>query len=113
MRRWSRITLSQATINLMIGYDPPASSAPDPNDPQAGNAAVDAGIPVSRAAVVEALSCTLILLSSCLSSDEVEVKWVMNLRQMGARVGLRAAPPPQLSPLRSASGWPGRRIATD
>uniref|UniRef100_A0A3Q4AGS0 C2 domain-containing protein n=1 Tax=Mola mola TaxID=94237 RepID=A0A3Q4AGS0_MOLML len=33
-----------ATINLMIGYDPPANSAPDPNDPQAGDAAMDAGM---------------------------------------------------------------------
>lgn len=35
--------LFQATINLMIGYDPPAGSVPDPNDPQAGDATVDAG----------------------------------------------------------------------
>lgn len=28
----------------MIGYDPPANSAPDPNDPQAGDAAMDAGM---------------------------------------------------------------------
>ncbi|XP_023128999.2 myoferlin isoform X1 [Amphiprion ocellaris] len=31
-----------ATINLVIGYDPPANAAPNPNDPQAGDAAVDA-----------------------------------------------------------------------
>lgn len=35
--------LFQATINLMIGYDPPAGSVPDPNDPQAGDATVDTG----------------------------------------------------------------------
>lgn len=28
----------------MIGYDPPANSTPNPNDPQAGDATVDAGI---------------------------------------------------------------------
>ncbi|XP_045925077.1 myoferlin-like [Micropterus dolomieu] len=32
-----------ATINLVIGYDPPASAVPNPNDPQAGDATVDAG----------------------------------------------------------------------
>uniref|UniRef100_H3C6P9 Myoferlin n=1 Tax=Tetraodon nigroviridis TaxID=99883 RepID=H3C6P9_TETNG len=32
-----------ATINLMIGYDPPANSTPDPSDPQDGNATVDTG----------------------------------------------------------------------
>ncbi|KAM7381891.1 hypothetical protein PAMA_012647 [Pampus argenteus] len=32
-----------ATINLVIGYDPPANAAPNPNDPQAGDATVDAG----------------------------------------------------------------------
>ncbi|XP_028288019.1 myoferlin-like isoform X2 [Parambassis ranga] len=32
-----------ATINLVIGYDPPANAAPNPSDPQAGNATVDAG----------------------------------------------------------------------
>ncbi|XP_011602470.1 myoferlin-like isoform X3 [Takifugu rubripes] len=32
-----------ATINLMIGYDPPANSTPDPNDPQDGNTTVDTG----------------------------------------------------------------------
>ncbi|XP_040924277.1 myoferlin isoform X2 [Betta splendens] len=32
-----------ATINLVIGYDPPANAAPSPNDPQAGGAAVDGG----------------------------------------------------------------------
>lgn len=88
----------------MIGYDPPANSTPVPNDPQDGNAAVETGIPVSSAAVVKALFCALIPSSSCLSSDKVEVKWVMNLHQMGARVGLRAAPHLRLSPLRSASG---------
>ncbi|XP_067344047.1 myoferlin-like isoform X2 [Channa argus] len=32
-----------ATVNLVIGYDPPANAPPNPNDPQAGDAAVDAG----------------------------------------------------------------------
>ncbi|KAK2820769.1 hypothetical protein Q5P01_023728 [Channa striata] len=32
-----------ATINLVIGYDPPANALPNPNDPQAGDATVDAG----------------------------------------------------------------------
>lgn len=98
----------------MISYDPPANSTPDPNNPQDGSATVDTGIPVITA-VVKALFffCTLILSSSGLSSDEVEVKWVMNLPQMGARAVLQAAPYPQLSPLCSASSWPGRRIATD
>lgn len=49
------MTLLQATINLMIGYDPPPNATPDPNDPQDGNAAVETGIPVSSAAVVKAL----------------------------------------------------------
>lgn len=35
--------LLQGTINLMIGYDPPANAAPDLNDPDAGDAAADAG----------------------------------------------------------------------
>lgn len=33
----------QATIDLMIGYDPPANAAPNLNDPDAGDATVDAG----------------------------------------------------------------------
>ncbi|XP_040885259.1 myoferlin-like isoform X5 [Toxotes jaculatrix] len=32
-----------ATINLVIGYDPPASAVPNPNDPQAGDATMDTG----------------------------------------------------------------------
>ncbi|XP_037611172.1 myoferlin-like isoform X4 [Sebastes umbrosus] len=32
-----------ATIDLVIGYDPPANAAPNVNDPQAGDASVDAG----------------------------------------------------------------------
>uniref|UniRef100_A0A671U1H0 Myoferlin n=1 Tax=Sparus aurata TaxID=8175 RepID=A0A671U1H0_SPAAU len=32
-----------ATINLVIGYDPPPNAAPNLNDPQAGDATVDAG----------------------------------------------------------------------
>ncbi|XP_042364022.1 myoferlin-like isoform X2 [Plectropomus leopardus] len=32
-----------ATIDLVIGYDPPASATPNLNDPQAGDATVDAG----------------------------------------------------------------------
>ncbi|XP_028332943.1 myoferlin-like isoform X2 [Gouania willdenowi] len=32
-----------ATINLVIGYDPPANAAPNPNDPQAGDVTVDSG----------------------------------------------------------------------
>ncbi|KAG7226386.1 hypothetical protein INR49_013797 [Caranx melampygus] len=32
-----------ATINLTIAYDPPASAIPNPNDPQAGDAAADGG----------------------------------------------------------------------
>ncbi|XP_032429268.1 myoferlin isoform X2 [Xiphophorus hellerii] len=32
-----------ATIDLVVAYDPPASAVPNPNDPQDGNAAVDAG----------------------------------------------------------------------
>ncbi|XP_078135621.1 myoferlin-like isoform X2 [Sander vitreus] len=32
-----------ATINLVIGYDPPANAAPNLNDPLAGDATVDAG----------------------------------------------------------------------
>uniref|UniRef100_A0A3B4WEX9 Myoferlin n=1 Tax=Seriola lalandi dorsalis TaxID=1841481 RepID=A0A3B4WEX9_SERLL len=32
-----------ATINLAIAYDPPAGAIPNPNDPQAGDATVDAG----------------------------------------------------------------------
>lgn len=34
----------QGTINLSIAYDPPASAIPNPNDPQAGDAAVDGGM---------------------------------------------------------------------
>lgn len=33
----------QATINLVISYDAPANAAPNPNDPQAGDATVDSG----------------------------------------------------------------------
>uniref|UniRef100_A0A8C4NYT4 C2 domain-containing protein n=1 Tax=Dicentrarchus labrax TaxID=13489 RepID=A0A8C4NYT4_DICLA len=33
-----------ATINLVVGYDPPANAPPNPNDPQAGDTTVDAGI---------------------------------------------------------------------
>uniref|UniRef100_A0A8C3GBK7 Myoferlin n=1 Tax=Cyclopterus lumpus TaxID=8103 RepID=A0A8C3GBK7_CYCLU len=33
-----------ATIDLVIGYDPPANAAPNLNDPQAGDATVDAGM---------------------------------------------------------------------
>lgn len=101
----------------MIGYDPPAGSTPNPNDPQDGNATVDAGIPGSSAAVVKALLFFFFAHSPfhpCLSfDDEVEVEWVMNLHQMGDRAGLRATPRPRPGPLRSASGWPGRRIPTD
>ncbi|KAG8009074.1 Myoferlin, partial [Nibea albiflora] len=32
-----------ATINLMVGYDPPANAMPNPNDPQAEDATVDTG----------------------------------------------------------------------
>ncbi|XP_073345751.1 myoferlin isoform X3 [Pagrus major] len=32
-----------ATINLLIGYDPPPNAAPNLNDPQAGDATMDAG----------------------------------------------------------------------
>ncbi|KAI3365598.1 hypothetical protein L3Q82_010680 [Scortum barcoo] len=32
-----------ATVNLVVGYDPPASAAPNLNDPQAGDATVVAG----------------------------------------------------------------------
>ncbi|KAM4715581.1 myoferlin-like [Anableps anableps] len=32
-----------ATIDLVVAYDPPASAVPNPNDPQDGNATVDAG----------------------------------------------------------------------
>ncbi|XP_056286626.1 myoferlin-like isoform X1 [Pseudoliparis swirei] len=32
-----------ATIDLVIGYDPPANAAPNLNDPQAGDSTVDAG----------------------------------------------------------------------
>ncbi|XP_044194442.1 myoferlin-like isoform X3 [Thunnus albacares] len=32
-----------ATINLVVAYDPPANAAPNPNDPQGGDATVDAG----------------------------------------------------------------------
>ncbi|KAM9837553.1 myoferlin-like [Aulostomus maculatus] len=32
-----------ATIDLVIGYDAPANAAPNPNNPQAGDATVDAG----------------------------------------------------------------------
>lgn len=40
-----RPTISfQATINLVIGYDPPANAAPNPNDPQAGDATTDASM---------------------------------------------------------------------
>ncbi|XP_068162366.1 myoferlin-like isoform X2 [Antennarius striatus] len=31
-----------ATINLVIGYDPPANAIPNPNDPQSGDSTVDA-----------------------------------------------------------------------
>lgn len=34
----------QATINLTVACDAPASSKPNPNDPQAGEATVDAGM---------------------------------------------------------------------
>ncbi len=34
----------QATISLVVGYDPPANAAPNLNDPQAGDATVDAGM---------------------------------------------------------------------
>lgn len=33
----------QATIDLVIAYNSPANAAPNPNDPQAGDAALDAG----------------------------------------------------------------------
>lgn len=36
--------LFQATIDLMIGYDPPANAAPNLNDPDAGDATVDTGM---------------------------------------------------------------------
>lgn len=80
----------------MIGYEPPANSAPDPNDPQDGNTTVDAGIPVSGAAVVKGCFCTLIISSYRLSADEVVVKWVMDHHQMGTKVGLQAPPHPLL-----------------
>ncbi|XP_054605025.1 myoferlin isoform X1 [Nothobranchius furzeri] len=32
-----------ATISFVVGYDPPANTIPNPNDPQAGNVTVDAG----------------------------------------------------------------------
>ncbi|XP_072229894.1 myoferlin-like isoform X2 [Leuresthes tenuis] len=32
-----------ATINLVVAYDPPANAPPNPNDPQGGDATVDAG----------------------------------------------------------------------
>ncbi|XP_035468770.2 myoferlin-like isoform X3 [Scophthalmus maximus] len=32
-----------ATINLVIGYEPPPSAAPNPNDPQEGDTSMDAG----------------------------------------------------------------------
>ncbi|KAM4524314.1 myoferlin-like isoform 2-T2 [Odontesthes bonariensis] len=32
-----------ATINLVVAYDPPANAPPNPNDPQDGDATVDAG----------------------------------------------------------------------
>nr|XP_020461857.1 myoferlin-like [Monopterus albus] len=32
-----------ATINLVVAYDPPPNAAPNPNDPQAGDATVDGG----------------------------------------------------------------------
>lgn len=35
--------LFQATIDLTIGYDPPANAAPNLNDPDAGDTAADAG----------------------------------------------------------------------
>uniref|UniRef100_A0A4W6DL90 Myoferlin n=1 Tax=Lates calcarifer TaxID=8187 RepID=A0A4W6DL90_LATCA len=38
-----------ATINLVIGYDPPANAVPNPNNPQAGDATVDAGMFLSSA----------------------------------------------------------------
>lgn len=38
------IIYSQATINLVIGYDPPANAASNPNDPQAGDATLGAGM---------------------------------------------------------------------
>uniref|UniRef100_A0A8C4NYR3 C2 domain-containing protein n=1 Tax=Dicentrarchus labrax TaxID=13489 RepID=A0A8C4NYR3_DICLA len=31
----------EATINLVVGYDPPANAPPNPNDPQAGDTTVD------------------------------------------------------------------------
>ena len=34
----------QATINLVIGYDPPPNAVPNLNDPQAGDATMDAGM---------------------------------------------------------------------
>lgn len=33
----------QATINLMVAYDPPANAMQNPNDPQAGDA-MDTGM---------------------------------------------------------------------
>lgn len=35
--------LLQGTIDLTIGYDPPANAAPNLNDPDTGDAAADAG----------------------------------------------------------------------
>lgn len=35
--------LLQGTIDLTIGYDPPANAAPNLNDPDAGDATADAG----------------------------------------------------------------------
>ena len=37
----------QATINLVVAYDPPANAPPNPNDPQGGDATVDAGMFIS------------------------------------------------------------------
>ena len=34
----------QASIDLVIGYDPPANFAPNPNDSQEGDSTVDAGV---------------------------------------------------------------------
>uniref|UniRef100_H2UZL9 Myoferlin n=1 Tax=Takifugu rubripes TaxID=31033 RepID=H2UZL9_TAKRU len=63
-----------ATINLMIGYDPPANSTPDPNDPQDGNTTVDTGIPVSGAAVVKGGFCTLIISSYLNKPQDFQIR---------------------------------------
>lgn len=51
--------LFQATIDVAIGYNPPANAAPNPNDPS-GDATVDGGEFLERCAEGRQLACRVI-----------------------------------------------------